>query len=93
MRAGQRYALATAWWNVGEGRSALPGEPAQQPLSETTGTTLVRFTEPPSVVGTAGPQIGPPAPPAEDAPAEDDVVLAALDDDESGASPGSCNGV
>jgi hypothetical protein len=66
----------------------------QQPLSETPGTTLVRFTEPPSVVGTAGPQIGPPAPPAEDALVADDAaVLAALDDDESGASPGSCNGV
>jgi hypothetical protein len=51
---------------------------------------LVRFTEPPSVDGTAGPQIGPPAAPAEEAPTEDDaVVLAALDDAESGASPGS----
>jgi hypothetical protein len=65
----------------------------QQPLSEKPGTTLVRFTEPPSVVGTAGPQIGPPAAPAEDAPADDAVVLAALDDDESGASPGSWTGV
>jgi hypothetical protein len=60
---------------------------AQQPLSDGPGAT-VRFTEPPSDVGTAGPQIGAPAPAA---PAEDAVVLAAFED-ESGASPGSCNG-
>jgi hypothetical protein len=48
------------------------------------------FTEPPSVDGTAGPQIDPVPPPAEDAlPADDAVVCAALDD-ELGASPGSC---
>ncbi len=65
----------------------------QQPLSETPGTTLVRFTEPPSDVGTAGPQIAPPAPLADAAPADDAVVLAAFADAESEASPGSCSGV
>jgi hypothetical protein len=47
------------------------------------------FTEPPSVDGTAGPQIEPPEEPADAPPADDAVVCAALDD-ELGASPGSC---
>ena len=48
----------------------------------------VRFTEPPSVDGTAGPQISPVAA----APADDAVVLVALED-EFGASPGSWRAV
>jgi hypothetical protein len=59
---------------------------------------LVRFTEPPSDVGTEGPQIAPPAAPADealadDAPADDAVALATSADDESGASPGNWSGV
>jgi hypothetical protein len=69
----------------------LAPQAAQQPPSETPGTMLVRFTDPPSVDGAAGPQIGAPAAP-EEAAADDTVVLAAFDDDESGASPGSCSG-
>jgi hypothetical protein len=48
------------------------------------------FTEPPSVDGTAGPQIEPAPPPAEDAPPADEAVVCAALDDELGASPGSC---
>jgi hypothetical protein len=60
----------------------------QQPLSEAPGMVSLRFTEPPSVDGTAGPQIGPVAA----ASADDAVVLAALED-EFGASPGSWRAV
>ena len=46
----------------------------------------MRFAEPPSVDGTAGPQMDP----VEPVPADDAVVCAALED-ELGASPGSCS--
>jgi hypothetical protein len=75
---------------------ASDGSPLQHPLSDKPPASSVRFTDPPSVEGTCGPQLlleeaVPVAVPADDPDA--DVVVFAVCVDVLDASPGNCTGI